>query len=96
MRQGTTPTHTFTLPAWIDATQASGIVVTYRQGETVIDKTPTVESASVLTLTLTQEETMRFEVGNVCIQVAMSSEGVPVMRSNIVNARVYAALGGAI
>ena len=96
MRQGTTPTHAFTLPAGIDATEASEIVVTYRQGETVIDKTPTVETASLLKLTLTQEETMKFEVGNVCIQVAMSFEGVPVMRSNIVNDRVYAALGGAI
>lgn len=64
MRRGTTPTHTFTTD--IDLTDAEVIFITYEQaGEVVMEKTADdlAITADSLTVKLTQEETLAFELG---------------------------------
>lgn len=64
MRRGTTPTHTFTTD--IDLTDAEVIFITYEQaGKPVMEKTKEdlTITAETLTVKLTQEETLAFELG---------------------------------
>lgn len=64
MRRGTTPTHTFTTD--IDLTDAEVIFITYEQdGAPVMEKTKEdlAITAESLTVKLTQEETLAFELG---------------------------------
>lgn len=81
MYRVTTPTHTFKLP--IDTSDCSVIVLTYKQGETVLEKKyengsapsgMTLDENQVIQL-LTQEETKRFKKGFVDIQIRVLTNG---------------------
>ncbi len=87
MIRGTTPTNTFTVD--MDLRTADVIYITYKQGCTVVvertkDQLDSI-TATELTLTLTQEETLKFnEGGFVAIQIrARFSNGLAVA-SNII------------
>lgn len=87
MIRGTTPTNTFTVD--MDLRTADVIYITYKQGCTVVvertkDQLDSI-TATELTLTLTQEETLEFKEGGfVAIQIrARFSNGLAVA-SNII------------
>ena len=65
MRQGTTPTHTFTIP--FDASAAAEVRVTYSVGGRVILRKETEDcqmDGTTVRVKLTQEETLRFPAGH--------------------------------
>ncbi len=69
----TTPTVTFTFPAGVDMTQAENVFVTFSdlKSSKIIEKTGeslTITSNAVEVL-LTQEDTQRFPVGTVKVQI---------------------------
>ena len=92
MYQATTPTHTFTLP--FDTSLISKLLLTYSQdARAVITKTENDVSMSsnIISLTLTQEETSRFAIRPVSIQMRCKV-GDKVMASDIVTVRVKRSL----
>lgn len=98
MRQGTTPTHTFTTD--FDCSGAELIYITYCQNnETVleIDNTEgriTVDAESI-SVKLTQEETLLFSPDrNVMIQIRVKMPGGDALASNLMAASVMEVLKG--
>lgn len=99
MRQGTTPTHTFTTD--YDCTEAECIYITYVQNNSVvleIDSTSgriTVEPDTITTK-LTQEETLMFSPDrNVLIQIRVKMPGgddADALASNLMAASVMEVL----
>ena len=93
MTRGTTPTHTFTLPDDLKTATLSAVYITYAQrGETVLEKTlsDVTNNNGVLTCTLTQADTLAFDVKNqVCncdkvnIQVRIKTSDGVAMASDI-------------
>ena len=93
MTRGTTPTHTFTLPDNLKTSTLSAVYITYAQrGETVLEKTleDVKITDGVLTCTLTQADTLKFEVLNqhcgcdkVNIQVRIKTSDGVAMASDI-------------
>ena len=85
MRRGSTPTNTFDVD--IDLTNAT-VFVSYEQGGRVVlektgeDLTVTAES---IVLHLTQEETLAFVPGKVCIQIRYVFPNGAADASNIIN-----------
>lgn len=80
MRIGTTEIHTFTLPYALST--VSKLYVTYQQsGVNVLEKNVTDDAdqfaldGNVLTLTLTQEDTLRFEEGDVEMEITVEYAG---------------------
>lgn len=68
--RGTTPTHTFRVP--IDLTSAAVLKVYYKQGYEVLvekEKPDLVVTPSTITVQLTQEETLRFDDGQIKMQI---------------------------
>lgn len=94
MRQGTTPTHTFTLP--FDTSTLSAVKITYAQsGEVKLQKkTPDcVLSGNTVTVELTQEDTFLFEADKtVLIQVRVLTLGGDALSSAPVRVSVYVCL----
>lgn len=84
MRRGSTPTNIFTVD--IDLTGAT-LFVSYEQGGTIIvektGKDLTVTPTSI-TLSLTQEETLKFRSGEVLIQVRYVFPNGTADASNII------------
>ena len=65
MRRGTTPTHTFTIPEDIDVSSMVAIFITYSQfSKTQLEKdiSQITIDGQVLSVHLTQEETLAFKV----------------------------------
>ena len=93
MTRGTTPTHTFTLPDNLKTATLSALYITYAQrGETVLEKTlsDVTINNGVITCTLTQADTLKFEVLNqhcgcdkVNIQVRIKTSDGVAMASDI-------------
>ena len=93
MTRGTTPTHTFTLPDDLKTATLSALYITYAQrGETVLEKTlnDVANNNGVLTCTLTQADTLAFEVldqhckhGTVDVQVRLKTSDGVAMASDI-------------
>ena len=93
MTRGTTPTHTFTLPDNLKTATISALYITYAQhGTTVLEKTldDVTNNNGVLTCTLTQADTLAFDVKNqVCncdkvnIQVRIKTSDGVAMASDI-------------
>ena len=101
MYQGTTPTFTLTLPEDVDLTNATNIRVTFakRGGKIITEKSgqDLGVDVNVISVFLTQEETLAFPDGTVYIQVnwlyedggytkrAASDIAQTVFRKNLVN-----------
>lgn len=93
MTRGTTPTHTFTLPDNLKTATLSALYITYAQhGTTVLEKTlsDVTNNNGVITCTLTQADTLKFDVKNqVCncdkvnIQVRIKTSDGVAMASDI-------------
>ena len=93
MTRGTTPTHTFTLPDNLKTATISALYITYAQhGETVLEKTldDVTNNNGVLTCTLTQADTLAFDVldqrckhDTVDVQVRLKTSDGAVMASDI-------------
>lgn len=93
MTRGTTPTHTFTLPDDLTSATISALYITYAQhGTTVLEKTldDVTNNNGVLTCTLTQADTLKFEVldqhcgcDKVNIQVRIKTSDGVAMASDI-------------
>ena len=93
MTRGTTPTHTFTLPDNLKTATLSAVYITYAQrGETVLEKTlsDVTINNGVIICTLTQADTLKFEVldqhcgcDKVAIQVRMKTSDGVAMASDI-------------
>ena len=93
MTRGTTPTHTFTLPDDLKTATLSALYITYAQGsKTVLEKTlsDVTINGGVITCTLTQADTLAFDVKNqVCncdkvnIQVRIKTSDGVAMASDI-------------
>ena len=89
MRRGTTPTLTFTLP--IDASKISCLFVTFCQrGKIILEKNidDCELDKEILKVTLSQKETLSFEVGRIDIQIKLKTEDGSVMASDIEIANV--------
>lgn len=72
MRRGTTPTHTFTIPDDIDISAWVVIYITYSQfGRTQLEKNIDEININeqVLSVHLTQEETLAFKKGAAGVQI---------------------------
>lgn len=95
MTRGTTPTHTFTLPDNLKTATLSALYITYAQrGTTVLEKTldDVTNNNGVLNCTLTQADTLKFEVldkhcgcDKVAIQVRMKTSDGTAMASDIMS-----------
>lgn len=93
MTRGTTPTHTFTLPDDLKTATLSALYITYAQrGETVLEKamSDVTINNGVITCTLTQADTLKFEVldqhcgcDKVNIQVRIKTSDGVAMASDI-------------
>ena len=93
MTRGTTPIHTFTLPDNLKTATISALYITYAQrGETVLEKTlaDVTNNDGVLACTLTQADTLAFEVldqhcgcDKVDVQVRLKTSDGVAMASDI-------------
>ena len=90
MRRGTTPTHEFNIPNEIALGTMEEIYITYWQaGHVVVEKS--IEDITVdaenhkLSVTLTQNDTLAFKIGNVEIQVRMKTVANVALASNIIS-----------
>lgn len=98
MTRGTTPTHTFTLPDNLKTATLSAVYITYAQrGETVLEKTlnDVANNNGVLTCTLTQADTLKFEVldqhfgcDKVDVQVRLKTSDGTAMASDIMSVTI--------
>ena len=94
MRQGTTPTHTFTFP--FDTAIIKDLSIVYQQnGENIIKKKLSdckVDGNSV-SITLSQEETLMFNLESIVrVQVKVLTQGNDVLVSDIISRRAYECL----
>ena len=93
MTRGTTPTHTFTLPDDLKTATISALYITYAQhGTTALEKTlsDVTINDGVIICTLTQADTLKFEVldqhckyDTVDVQVRMKTSDGAAMASDI-------------
>lgn len=84
MRRGSTPTNTFTVD--IDLTGAT-IIVSYEQkGVIILEKTGSdlTVTADSITLSLSQEDTLKFNTGEVSIQIRYVFPNGAADASNII------------
>ena len=76
----------------VDFTQASDILVTLQQGHIEVNKTPTVDDATTLTISLTQTESLSFKLPSLVspleVQVNFLQSGVRYA-SEITEVRVW-------
>lgn len=93
MRIGTTPTHTFTLPANI-ANTVSKVRVIYAQGNAVVlTKDVTQLTGNDVVLKLTQEETLKFHYRKpIEIQLRVLKDDGDVLSSDILTRSPYECL----
>ena len=93
MRIGTTPTHTFTLPADIASTVAK-VRVIYSQGDDVVlTKDTATLSGNDVVLKLTQEETLKFHNRKTIeIQLRVLTKGGDALTSDIITRSPYECL----
>lgn len=93
MRIGTTPTHTFTLPADIAGT-ASKVRVIYAQGNTsVLTKDITDLTGNAAVVKLTQEETLKFHQRKpVLIQLRVLTNSDDALTSDVMVKSAYECL----
>lgn len=93
MRIGTTPTHTFTLPADL-ASMAKKVRVVYKQGDDVVLTRDVTElNGTAVILKLAQEETLKFHYKKpIRIQLRVLTIGGDAMTSDVLCASPYECL----
>lgn len=82
--RGTTPTHTFHVP--IDLTGADVVYITYAQQETVKlekSKQDLTITPTDITVALTQEDTLKFESGQILMQIRARFPNEKAVKSKI-------------
>ena len=91
MRRGTTPTLTCTID-WIDLTDCH-VYATLRQGGYELDienpTTETTETGCKVTITLTQEQTLKFKAGAVEVQLRWITLDGTALATDIQIVEVY-------
>lgn len=99
MIRGTTPTHTFTLPSTYANTSFSSLYITFKQGETVVEKkisdAGVTKSGSLIIVKLTQTETLKFSANSldfVRVQLRGKTNDGTVIASKIISISVEDAL----
>ena len=91
MKEYTTPTIDIALEGAADAiADAQAIIVTLK-GRQTIEKTPGVDR-SILSITLTQQETAILGVGTVLIEVTILTVGGAVLKSDTIQTTIQAAV----
>lgn len=91
MKEYTTPTIDIALEGAQDViADAQAIIVTLK-GRQTIEKTPTVDR-SILSVTLTQQETAILGVGTVLIEVTLLTVGGAVLKSDTIKTTIQAAV----
>lgn len=91
MKEYTTPTIDIALEGAADAiADAQAIIVTLK-GRQTIEKTPGVDR-SILSITLTQQETAILGVGTVLIEVTILTVGGAVLKSDTIKTTIQAAV----
>ena len=91
MKEYTTPTIDIALEGAADAlADAQAIIVTLK-GRQTIEKTPSVDR-SILSITLTQQETAILGVGTVLIEVTILTVGGAVLKSDTIKTTIQAAV----
>lgn len=97
MRIGTTPTHTFTLPADI-VSKVSKVRVIYSQGNrAVLTKDVSTLTGNNAVVNLTQEETMQFHDRKpIDIQLHLLTIGGNALTSDIITRQPYEFLGSGV
>ena len=97
MRIGTTPTHTFTLPADVASTVAKVRVIYSQRDTVVLTKDVTQLTGNAVVLKLTQEETLKFHNRKpVDIQLRVLTTGNNSITSDIITVNPYACLEGEV
>lgn len=85
MRIGTTPTHTFTLPAEIAAVTAKARVIYKQCSSVVLTKEVTSLTGNDVVVKLSQEETLKFHKRpRVSIQLRVLTTGGDALTSDII------------
>lgn len=90
MYRGTTATNTFTLPFYMEIADLSAVYVSYSQnGKVVVEKALNDLSIStkenlIITVSLTQEDTLKFSEGKVKIQIRLKTTTGAAMASDVI------------
>lgn len=69
MTRGTTPTYTITIPPSLNTNGITKLYLVFRQQATVVSKPIDMSDIDKLKVTLTQNETLKFKVGEVLLQL---------------------------
>lgn len=92
MHRGTTPTHLFKLPKEMASISPSKIYVTYAQDKKVVlekDINSLFFEDGVISVTLTQEETLKFKDGDTEIQIRIKDVNDSAYTSFIISVPVH-------
>lgn len=96
MQRGTTPVHSFTLPAELAETELAAVYVTYQQGRKIVLEKGTEDvtiADGVVSVNLTQDETLLFREGTNClIQLRLRTKNGDALASNVLSVPVYGVL----
>lgn len=93
MRIGTTPTHTFTLPADIAGTVTKVRVIYSQCGQKILSKDVTKLTSNAAVVKLTQAETLKFHMKKpVDIQLRVLTSSGDALTSNIITRTPYECL----
>jgi hypothetical protein len=97
MRIGTTPTHTFTLPADIASTVAKVRVIYSQCDSVVMTKDVTALTGNAVVIKLTQEETLKFHDRKpVDIQLHLLTKSGEALTSDIITKPPFEFLGNEV
>lgn len=94
MRRGTTATNIFKLPFHMELSDISAVYVTYSQDSKVVvekaldDISISTDDNIMLTVSLTQEDTLKFSSEKVKIQIRLKTIAGTAMASNIITTYV--------
>lgn len=69
MTRGTTPTYTITIPSALNTDGITKLYLVFRQQAVVVSKLVDLSDLDKVKVTLTQNETLKFKVGEVCLQL---------------------------
>lgn len=91
MIRGTTPTYVFNLP--FDVATIDKARVIFRQKDICVKKDEVIMEGSTITITLTQEDTLKFKCGSIVeAQVRVITNGGESLASYVVSINVYECL----
>lgn len=96
LQRGTTPVHSFTLPAELAETELAVVCVTYRQGRKIALEKGTEDvtiADGTVSVSLTQDETLLFREGTNClIQLRLRTQNGDALASDVISVCVRGVL----